>query len=106
MINTVSTSILKCTTVCLVQVSRLGPAVAAVLSSKLAVPASLFSVAGVQQYRSHSISANLSLASHKVPRLHRNLCRLAVTAPHFTLAGRQFTLMQVASSVFLSLIHI
>jgi len=72
------------------------------LSEKLRVPVSQFRVGSLEQYRSGSLSVNLSLTSHKLPGLHKRLCSLPHSAPSFSLMTvgpggqpRQFHLVQV-----------
>jgi hypothetical protein len=53
-----------------IDVSLTVPELAKSLSSKLSVPASVFSISRAEKYRSNSISANLSLTNHTIPRLY------------------------------------
>ena len=69
--------------------------VAALLSSKLSVPSSMFSINALDRYKSNSISANLSLMSHSIPKLHHNLCNLQNTSPVFWIRGTEFKLVQI-----------
>ena len=69
--------------------------VSALLSSKLSVPSSMFSINSLDEYKSHSISANLSLMSHSIPKLHHNLCNLQNKSPIFWIRGIQFRLVKV-----------
>ena len=76
-------------------VSSASSEVAVSLSSKLSVPSSMFSITSVDKYKSSSISANLSLMSHSIPRLHHNLCNLQNTSPIFWIRGFEFRLVQI-----------
>jgi len=78
-----------------VDVSSSSSDVATLLSSKLSVASSMFSINSVDNYKSNSISANLTLMSHSIPSLHHNLCNLQNTAPIFWIRGAEFRLVQV-----------
>ena len=78
-----------------VDVSLTVPEIIKSLSSKLSVPASVFSISRVEKYRSNSISANLSLTNHTIPRLHHKLCNLQNTSPLFWIRGTRYKLVQV-----------
>jgi hypothetical protein len=78
-----------------VDVSLTVPEIIKSLSSKLSVPASVFSISRAEKYRSNSISANLSLTNHTIPRLHQKLCNLQNTSPLFWIRGTRYKLVQV-----------
>ena len=46
-------------------------------------------------FRSESISANISLANHTIPRLHQQLSNLNNISPLFWLGGVRYKLAQV-----------
>jgi len=79
----------------LTDVSSATSEVTTALSSKLSVPSSMFSINSLDKYKSNSISANLSLVSHSIPKLHQKLCHLQNTSPIFWIRGSQFRLVQV-----------
>jgi hypothetical protein len=79
----------------IIDVSLTVPEIAKSLSSKLSVPASVFSISRAEKYRSNSISANLSLTNHTIPRLHHKLCNLQNTSPLFWIRGTRYKLVQV-----------
>ena len=76
-------------------VSLAVPEIRKSLSSKLSVPSSLFSILNAEKYRTKSISANLSLTNHTIPRLHHRLCNLQNTSPLFWIRGTRYKLVQV-----------
>ena len=71
------------------------PEITKSLSSKLSVAASVFSISRAEKYRTKSISANLSLTNHTIPRLHHRLCNLQNTSPLFWIRGTKYKLVQV-----------
>ena len=71
------------------------PEITKSLSSKLSVAASVFSISRAEKYRTKSISANLSLTNHTIPRLHHRLCNLQNTSPLFWIRGTRYKLVQV-----------
>ena len=71
------------------------PEITELLSSKLSVAASVFSISRAEKYRTKSISANLSLTNHTIPRLHHRLCNLQNTSPLFWIRGTRYKLVQV-----------
>ena len=79
----------------LLDISSASSEVAASLSSKLSVPSSMFSINSLDKYKSNSISANLSLMSHSIPKLHHNLCNLQNKSPIFWIRGAEFRLVQI-----------
>eukprot|EP00090_Calanus_glacialis_P018332 TRINITY_DN28439_c0_g1_i1.p1 TRINITY_DN28439_c0_g1~~TRINITY_DN28439_c0_g1_i1.p1 ORF type:complete len:351 (-),score=100.90 TRINITY_DN28439_c0_g1_i1:47-1099(-) len=78
-----------------IDISSASPEIAASLSSKLSVPSSMFSINSLDKYKSKSISANLSLMSHSIPKLHHNLCNLQNKSPIFWIRGTEFRLVQI-----------
>ena len=78
-----------------IDISSASPEIAASLSSKLSVPSSMFSINSLDKYKSNSISANLSLMSHSIPKLHHNLCNLQNKSPIFWIRGTEFRLVQI-----------
>ena len=76
-------------------VSLTVPEIRKSLSSKLSVPASVFSISRAEKYRTKSISANLSLTNYTIPRLHHKLSNLQDTSPLFWIQGTRFKLVQV-----------
>ena len=79
----------------LMDVSLTVPEIRKSLSSKLSVPASVFSISRAEKYRTKSISANLSLTNYTIPRLHHKLSNLQDTSPLFWIQGTRFKLVQV-----------
>merc|ERR1719233_38877 len=76
-------------------VSLTVPEIRKSLSSKLSVPASVFSISRAEKYRTKSISANLSLTNYTIPRLHHKLSNLQDASPLFWIQGTRFKLVQV-----------
>ena len=76
-------------------VTQIVPGIIKSLSSKFSVPGSVFSISRAEKYRTKSISANLTLTNHTIPRLHHKLCSLQNTSPLFWLAGNRYKLVQV-----------
>jgi len=76
-------------------VSILVPELTKALSSKLSVPANIFSISKAEKYRSNSISANISISNHTIPHLHHKLTNLHNISPLFWLKGVRYKLVQV-----------
>ena len=76
-------------------VTQIVPGIIKSLSSKLSVPGSVFSISRAEKFRTKSISANLSLTNHTIPRLHQRLCHLQENSPLFWMAGSRYKLVQV-----------